>query len=439
MSERKPSDERWYYTFLPYNIAGGSTSNLIPLFMAQSLKASVAEVGIVSAITSMASVPANILWGNLSDMTKRRKPYILMGFLGMALALIMMGIATTLPEYFIANFLMGLLAAAVAPVGTVLVLECFPRSEWGKRLGDFSKVGGIGWVVGLVLGIIWLMVFKGDGQEMAMRALFLVSALLCLVAMFLAIKWVPESTEKINRHEVDPADIDHAHLHMVERMRYLPHRVMYVAQGSAKNLKLRNFSPLLKRYYIIVFLAFCGFLSFYVALPIFLYKQVGLDNAEVFIVYLASSIASALTYGAMGRQIGAKGGKRIQTICFGARILIFPSFFLVTAISLPFPALFATLLILHACAGLCWAGLSVAGNSIVGKLAYKEFRTQSLGMYNSIQGLATIVGSLLGGFVAALFGYEVVFLMASAFIAIALALLIGTDVDQEQEPAPAAS
>ncbi|OPY34173.1 MAG: drug efflux system protein MdtG [Methanomassiliicoccales archaeon PtaU1.Bin124] len=435
MSERQPSDEKWYYTFLPYNIAGGGTNNLIPLFMAQTLKASVAEVGIVSAITSAASVPANILWGNLSDMTKRRKPFILLGFAGMAAALIMMGIATSLPQYYIANFLMGLLAAAVAPVGTVLVLESFAKAEWGKRLGDFSKVGGIGWVLGLIIGIAWLMVFQGDSQELAMRALFLLSAVLCLVALVLAVKWVPESKEKIDRSQVDPSDFNNVHLNLAERARYLPQRLMYVVNGSFSSLRLANFSGVLKRYYVIVFLAFCGFLSFYVALPIFLYKEVMLSNAEVFIVYLASSIASALTYGWMGRRIGEQGGKRIQMICFGARVVIFPAFFMVTLIAMPFEALFVVLLLLHAGAGLCWAGLSVAGNSIVGKLAFKEHRTQSLGMYNSVQGLATIFGSLVGGFVAAIYGYEAVFLMASGFIVVALMLLLLTDVDKEQEEA----
>ena len=55
-------DEKWYYTFLPYNIAGGSTNPIIPLFVTEGLKGTVAQVGIVSAITSLAAVPANILW-----------------------------------------------------------------------------------------------------------------------------------------------------------------------------------------------------------------------------------------------------------------------------------------------------------------------------------------------------------------------------------------
>ncbi|QLH74692.1 MAG: MFS transporter [Methanomassiliicoccales archaeon] len=422
-------DERWYYTFLPYNISGGSTSNLIPLFMAQSLKASVAEVSIVSAITSLASVPANIFWGNLSDITKKRKVFILMGFLGMALALIMMGLSTTLPQYYLANFLMGLLAAAVAPVGTVLVLESFHKNEWGRRLGDFSKVGGIGWVIGLIIGTIWLMVFDGDDQDMPMRALFFLSAILSLAAMVLAMRWVPEPQRKLDRSSVDPEDFDNVLVNIVERARYLPHRLMYTLEVSRKNLRARNFSPTLRRYYVVVFLAFTGFLSFYVALPIFLYEEVGLENSRVFIVYMASSIASALSYGIMGKVIKKKGGKKVQAFCFAARIFIFPSFFLVTLFDLSPTMLLASLLVLHAGAGLCWAGLSVAGHEIVGELSFKETRTQSLGLYNAIQGIATIAGSLIGGLVAAVFGYEVLFVMASGFIVLALSLLLMTDID----------
>ncbi|MFA5314041.1 MAG: MFS transporter, partial [Methanomassiliicoccales archaeon] len=227
-----------------------------------------------------------------------------------------------------------------------------------------------------------------------------------------------------------PSDFDNVNLNMIEKARYLPHRILYTLEVSRNSLKLRNFSPTLKAYYLIVFLAFTGFLTFYVALPIFLYKEVGLANADVFIVYLASSVASALTYGWMGRTIGRKGGKTVQAVCFTARVLIFPSFFLVTMIDMPSSVLFASLLVLHAGAGLCWAGLSVAGNAIVGDLAPKEFRTQSLGLYNSIQGIATILGSLIGGFVAAAFGYGFVFALASGFIVIALALLLVIDLNK---------
>ena len=206
MSDDK-KDEKWYYTFLPYNIAGGSTNPIIPLFVTEGLKGTVAQVGIVSAITSLAAVPANILWGNLSDTMQKRKPFIIMGFLGMGLALLLMGLSTSIPQYYLANFMLGLLAAAVAPVGTVLVLESFDKKDWAKRLGDFSKVGGLGWVVGLLIGTVWLMLLNGSDGENSTRALFLLAAVLCLVSTVLAFRWVPEPKEKIKRECIDPEDL----------------------------------------------------------------------------------------------------------------------------------------------------------------------------------------------------------------------------------------
>ena len=423
-------DEKWYYTFLPYNIAGGSTNPIIPLFVTEGLKGTVGQVGIVSAITSVAAVPANILWGNLSDTMQKRKPFIIMGFLGMGLALLLMGLSTSIPQYYLANFMLGLLAAAVAPVGTVLVLESFEKKDWAKRLGDFSKVGGIGWVVGLLIGTVWLMLLNGSDGENSTRALFMLAAVLCLVSTVLAFRWVPEPKEKLRRECIDPEVLDHAHAHIIERARYLPQRVMYVAKVSAKNLKLANFPSNLKRYYVMTFLAFAGFLSFYVAFPIFLSQYVGLSDPDIFIIYIASSIASVLTYSLVGRLIGRIGGKRIQAIAFTSRIFIFPAFFLVTMLNLPFLALFAALLLLHAMAGLCWAGISVSGNALVSRMSYHDFRTQSLGMYNSIQGVAAIFGSMLGGFIAEYYGYQTEFLMASGFILCGLILLLSINVEK---------
>ncbi|HEY3421205.1 MAG TPA: MFS transporter [Methanomassiliicoccales archaeon] len=428
MSDDK-KDEKWYYTFLPYNIAGGSTNPIIPLFVTEGLKGTVGQVGIVSAITSLAAVPANILWGNLSDTMQKRKPFVIMGFLGMGLALMLMGLSTSIPQYYLANFMLGLLAAAVAPVGTVLVLESFEKKDWAKRLGDFSKVGGLGWVVGLLIGTVWLMLLNGSDGENSTRALFLLAAVLCLVSTVLAFRWVPEPKDKIRRECIDPDDLEHAHAHIIERARYLPQRVTFVAKVSAKNLKLANFPANLKRYYLVTFLAFFGFLSFYVAFPIFLSQYVGLKDTDIFIIYIASSVASVLTYALVGRLIGSIGGKKIQAVAFALRIFIFPAFFAVTMLNLPFPALFAAMLVLHALAGLCWAGISVSGNALVSKMSYRDFRTQSLGMYSSIQGVASIFGSLLGGFIAQYYGYQTEFLMASGFVLAGLVLLLLTNVD----------
>jgi len=435
MAKERSKDDRWYYSFLPYNISGGSTNALIPLFITEGLKGTVAQVGIVSAATSLASVPAGIIWGNLSDTSKRRIPFVLAGFLGVAFSFILMGLSQSITEYYIANFIFGFLGAAVAPVGTVMVLECFHRDEWPRRLGDFSRVGGVGWVIGLLLGTVWLALFPSEGDATPMRALFILAGALGFLSVFLGRLYMKEPVEKLSREAVSPMELNNVPSYLMEKLRFMPQRLLYVLEMSRRNLRLRNFPRLLRRYYLIVFLAFTGFLCFYVVLPTYLSQYVGMSSAQVLAVYLASSAVSALLYSRAGRLVDRFGGRKVQVLSFGLRALIFPSFYLVTLMPVGQGALFVLMCALSGMAGLCWALLAVAGDSLVAKMAFRSYRSQSMGMYSSVRGIATLVGSLLGGLVAQFLGYVPLFLLSSFFIVIAIAILSFTNVDEGSDEA----
>lgn len=422
------SDDKWYYSFLPFNVSGGSTSPLIPLFITEALGGTLGDVGMASALSSAASVPSNILWGNLSDTIKRRKIFVLLGFGGLALALFMMGVSTDLASYFFANFMLGLLSTAAAPIGTVLILEVFKREEWAKRLGEFSRVGGIGWVIGLALGSVWLMLMTGSDQVTPMRALFILAASISALSILLAIKWIPEPEQNLERRTVDLKVLDYPIL-IFEKARYLPNRLVHVLHVGASNLSFNNFPKSLRRYYMVAFFIFAGGLCFYVALPIFLKSYVGLSSSMVFVIYVGSSLMAALTYRTAGKLVAEIGGKKVQWLAASGRIILFPSFFLVTLLPMAEWTFVVVFILLHALVGLCWAGLSVAGNALVSNLSYKEFRAEGMGMYNATQGLAAIAGSVIGGFVAQLFGFLVVFLVASGFMLIAVLTLRNIDID----------
>src|SRR2546430_8285584 len=112
----------WFYSSLPQGVAGGATSALIPLF-ASALGGSLSDIGIIAAATSLASVPAFMLWGSLSDRLGRRKVFLLIGFLGSGIASLAMGLSQTMSGFYLANLLAGFLGAASGPVGTVLLME----------------------------------------------------------------------------------------------------------------------------------------------------------------------------------------------------------------------------------------------------------------------------------------------------------------------------
>lgn len=438
MGKRRENDEKWYYSFLPNNMAGGSTSPLIPLFITEALSGSIAQVGLISAVTSAASVPSNILWGNLSDAAKKRRIFVLIGFAGMAMAMLMMGFSTSVPQYLLANFVLGMLSTASVPVGTVLILESYKKEEWAKRLADFSKVSGVGWLIGLALGTVWLTSFTEGDPATPMRALFLLAAGLSLVSVFLAYKWVPEPEEKVDRRTLSGA-LSKVPLFTFERARYLPQRIMYVLKIGTHSLRRDNFPANLRRYYAFIFVMTTGFLCFYVTLPIYLKQEAGMSSSNVFLIYMASSLVSALAYSRAGRLVPKVGSKRLQAAAVAGRGVLFPMFFLVTMVGMPYELLLLTFCVLHGLVGFCWANISVAGNHIVSNICKEERRAESSGMYNAMQGVGTIAGALIGGFVAQYFGYMVVFVLASAFLAVGLGMLLRIDLGDEPAKAESAA
>src|SRR5207247_7626271 len=91
----------WFYSYLPQGVAGGATSGLIPLF-AYGLGGTLFTVCIIAAATSLASVPAFILWGSLSDRFARRKVFLLIGFLGSGIALLGMPMSGNMSQFYLA-------------------------------------------------------------------------------------------------------------------------------------------------------------------------------------------------------------------------------------------------------------------------------------------------------------------------------------------------
>ena len=366
--------------------------------------------------------------GNISDTIKKRRIFVLIGFGGLALALLMMGLATTMNGYLFANFMLGLLSTAAAPVGTVLILESFKNTEWAQRLGDFSRVGGIGWVCGLILGMIWLA-FLSDGRgEFTMRALFLVGAALSTLSMVLAYKWVPEPEEKIDRRDINSSLLQ-IPLMIAERARYLPQRIIYVLRVSSKNFKLENFPSNLRLFYTFTLVTFVGYQSFFIAFPIFLNSYVGPSSSEVFLIYVAFSLASALTYSQAGRRATDLGSRRVLAGSITGRIFLFPAMFAVTLFSLGRVEMLIVFCILHALMGFSWANISVSGSHILAETCYSEYRAESTGLYNSMQGVATIVGAMVGGFVGQFMGYQALFTISSIFLVLGLILLSKVDIE----------
>ena len=417
----RANGSRWFYSYLPQGMAGGATSPLIPLFVV-ALQGSLADVGIIAAATSIASVPAFVLWGLLSDRMKRRKVFLLLGFLGAAVSFLAMALSFNLPEFYLANLLIGFLGAASAPVGAVLVMETSERDRWPDRLALLSQLTGVGWIVGLSVGAVWLTIGPGFvGEVSAMRGLFVIGAALGLASGILVGAWLKEPTEHVDRRSIHLVD-----LHMrVERAKFLPMRLLHFIDPRNHRGKGAKLSRPLRLYLLSVFLLFSGFTAFYGFFPILLNQVYGFSNPEVFAVYIASQTASVVAYLRVGDWVRERGSRRTQVYASLGRTVLFPSFLLLGLLPLSGSTILLAILLLHAGVGVCWAVINVSGSTLVSHLAPEERRAEALGAYNAMQGFGSILGPLLGGFTAEFYGYgsavaaSVGFVLAGALLLVA--------------------
>lgn len=417
---RRAASPRWFYSYLPHGMSGGATSALIPLF-AVGLGGGLAEVGIIAAATSIASVPALVLWGFLSDRLGRRRAFLLLGFFGSAASFLAMALSADLGQFYLANLLLGFLGSASGPVGAVLVMETTDRREWPSQLAVLSRVGGVGWVAGLVVGIGWLSLGPGLlGELGAMRALFAIGAALALLSGVLSGAWLPEPQERVDRHAITLVDIQAR----VERVKFLPMRMLHVLDPRRRPGRAVRFPRSLRLYLGTVFLLFTGFTAFYGFFPVFLKDAFAFSGPEIFAVFIASQVTSAASYVRAGRWISLRGGRPMQLYASLGRAVLFPSFLILALVPFSGPAVLAVVLLLHAGVGLCWAVINVSGSVLVSRMAPESDRAGALGAHGAVQGFGAILGPLLSGFVAGAWGYAAAIAASVAFVLAGSAALL---------------
>ena len=98
------------------------------------------------------------------------------------------------------------------------------------------------------------------------------------------------------------------------------------------------------------------------------------------------------------------------------RSVLFSSFFLLGIVGLGDLPRLGLIVALHAGVGACWAMINVASCTLVSHLAPDGARARALGAFNAVQGFGSIFGPLLGGLVAALFGYGLAFAASVALV-----------------------
>lgn len=439
--ERRVAMPAWFYSFLPNKLGVGATINLPPLFITEVLGASVAAVGIGSALTSAATVPAAALWGWLSDRVGTRKHYLILGYLGFAIPTILTAFTTEIWQYMALALLLGAWSVAGTPVSSTLIMDTVPRSEWDETFGRFNAINGWGVVGGRLLGllfIVWGTIALGN--DATQRGLWLISGGISLFSVLWAWSTVPQPRMPKPRpprtHE--PTVERYTGAPGPDRSRFLPQSLYHLPKlrplhffGVTAPRTVRHFAresreiirnPLIA-YYIATLILFTMSVMAYTPFAVWQREELGNSNASVFLVGMVNSVVSALTFRWVGQQIRRYGSLRVQIVTISSRIITFAGFALIGWYGITGVQSLVWLIVLNMLSGLGWAGIAVAGNTTVAHLAPRGNEGAAVGAYTSFVSVGSIVGAFVSGFLVLRVGYEAVFMAGALGVAATVALL----------------
>ncbi len=151
-------------------------------------------------------------------------------------------------------------------------------------------------------------------------------------------------------------------------------------------------------------------------------RSVGLNDIEVYITYLVSSIVSTLTYKVVYPIISDyRRAWKLLIVATTARV---PLFLLPAYVLLLEGRVSALPIILtgFVVVGLTWTAINSSLTAVILAMSEKERKDERLGHLNAMIGLGTIVGSLTSGLIVKMYGYVVLSATASALVTVAAVL-----------------
>lgn len=377
---------------------------VIPLmpFLVTHFKAGGTAMGLQMAIYSLMQFLFAPLWGRLSDRVGR-KPVLIIGIAGFALAFVLQGIARDIIQLILYRSLAGILSAATLPTATAYIGDTTTEKERSSGMGLMGAAMGLGMIFGPMLGgmltrinpqvtgwagsLMQVMTDPATGEPINLSMPFFGSALLALITLPFVIFLLPESLPPQAR-----AELANAH-----------------PKSSSFSLMWKSLGGTLSFLYILSFLFAFALANMESVLGLFIqdYFHMGPDSFGLFMGGMG--LLSVIQQGALVGPLTRKYGE-VRVIQGGL---------LVSVIGLAGLPLLRSMWGMIACALVFMTGNALLRPCVTALISKRTTIGQGLamGLANSYQSLGRTMGPLLGGIT-----YEVN--PAAPFLTGALVLLV---------------
>lgn len=391
MGEGTPraTGQRWVKSTIPFKVADGTSGPVIPLY-AHSLGLSLSQIGFMEAGFSLASIIGGFLWGRASDELQKRKAFLLLGFGGIAVVLLLLVFATTPAQLMALRILHGFFLAAFVSVSGALLIERSRKERFGEDMGYLNMIGGYALIGGMAFGAAALVFVD-------IPYLLLAAALLTLGSLVVAFYAIEEPEAFLRRRDI----------HLLLADRFIPALNAFVQRrlfNPTSLVQRPRLTPVRRRiltYLLALFVAMLGGVATFALFPVLLLDAYGASPVQAILVLLAGSLLSAVLHRPVGRMADRLGFRRILTLGLGLRTLVFvlmalslvlvPSLLFVTGVNL--------------LAGATWAFIMTAGPTALFRAMDVQRRGEMMGYYNLFMALGSAVGAIVGGLLAVLSGY----------------------------------
>lgn len=324
--------------------------------IAKEVTQSVFEIGLIVASFSFAQILSEIYFGRHSDKKGTRLLFIKMGFIGCA--------ATFGLHYFADDITLLLLARIGAGISSGIMIPAmiaytYESNHEKRKVATVISFHALGWMAGIIAA----------GIVNDIKLIFLVSAGFFVVGFLISTK-LPNI---ISKKELEP--------------------------GTTKKVIVKN-----KFLFLSLLLRHVGAASVWTIFPIMLMDELGAELYQISIVYMSNTLAAFVLMNLMANKINLSNITKFK-IGIGMTTFVFVGLALVSDwwMTMPFMAL----------VGGTWAFLFIGGNF---HLMANNPRSTSTGIFSSTLSIATVVGPIIAGSLAFVFGYVSVMYFAIAIV-----------------------
>ncbi|MDH3386076.1 MAG: MFS transporter [Nitrosopumilus sp.] len=340
--------------------------------LAKEVTDSVFEIGLIVASFSFSQILSEIYFGRHSDRKGTRLLFIKIGFIGCAIAFGLHYFADNISLLFLARIGAGISSGIMIPA---MIAYTYESNHEKRKVATVISFHALGWMAGIIAA----------GIVNDVKTIFLVSSGFFIIGFLISFK-LPNI---LSKKELEP--------------------------GTTKRVIVKN-----KFLFLSLLLRHIGAASVWTIFPIMLMEELGAELYQVSIVYISNTLAAFVLMNLMANKINISNVTKFK-IGVGMTTFVFVGLSFITDwwMAMPFMAL----------VGGTWAFLFIGGNF---HLMANNPRSTSTGIFSSTLSIATVVGPLIAGSIAFVFGYVSVMYFAMAIVV--CAFVVSLKIKNEIQP-----